>query len=244
MSERPRRELQRGIYRTLLFLYPRSFRREYGREMTQAFSDRLNDRGSARTWFFILPDLLMSIPEQALEAPLMIKKWPAVVASVAIGLSVAMIVVGGGDGLTAVVSAFGVIIAVFVSLSLWMMTRSRRGAEFSYGSEAPKTWNWWTVLTGILATTYVVAGTGQLIDETKATNVGALCIAVFFAALMAGGLILRARGRTAGNFMVAAGAVPSLAFFWMIVPPLVGLAILVGAVAEVSQEPTKVPQTT
>lgn len=244
MSERRRRGLQRGIYRTLLFLYPRSFRREYGREMTQAFSDRLNDRGSARTWLFILPDLLVSIPEQALEAPLMIKRWPVVVASVAIGLSVAMMVVGGGDGLAVVVSAFSVIIAVFASLSLWMVMRSRRGAEFSYGSETPKTWNWWTVLTVVLATTYVVTGVGQLIDETKATHVSALVIAVLFAALMAGGLRLRARGQTAGNFMVAAGAVPSLAFFWMIVPPLVGLAILVGAIAEVSQEPTKVPQTT
>lgn len=63
------------FYRRLLWLYPASFRREYGPAMAQVFSDRLRDEArdrpraaAARVWLHTLRDLAVSVPNQRIEA--------------------------------------------------------------------------------------------------------------------------------------------------------------------------------
>ena len=64
-----------GVYRRLLWLYPASFRREYGAAMVQVFTDRLRDDTAdrrrlafVRVWMHVLRDLTFSVPNQRIEA--------------------------------------------------------------------------------------------------------------------------------------------------------------------------------
>jgi hypothetical protein len=64
-----------SLYQRLLWLYPASFRREYGEEMVLVFTDRLRAEAgrrrraaSARVWLHTVGDLALSVPKQQLEA--------------------------------------------------------------------------------------------------------------------------------------------------------------------------------
>lgn len=205
--------------------------------MTQAFSDRLKERGGIRTWVLIAGDLSISVPQQLMEVSVMSQKWMAAFAAVGSVLILASTAMGLGPPIL----FLGVGICIFALFGLWSAKRNDRPAEFSYGGTAPKAWKWWTVLAALLAVTYVVAAAGQLIADPKATNVGALGIMTGFATLIAGGLKLRSKSRIAGNWMIVVAAVPALAFFWIIVPAAVALAIIFGAVTEISRAKPQTP---
>ena len=227
----------RRIYKTLLLIYPPSFRRGYGELMSQAFCDRLREKGGARTWLLVGPDIVRSFPLQIMEVSLMSQKWLGVLVFLAaIALIVAM-AIGVGPPLV----VLGAIIVVVGGLVVTSATRSDRPTEYLYGGSAPRPWTWWTVLSALLASAYVLAAAGQLIDTPKATNVGALAIAFGFAGLIAFGLVLRARSRVVGNWMVIFATIPALTFFWFIVPALVALAIIVGAVREIARAAPQAP---
>ena len=51
------------LYRSLLRLYPREFRDEYGDEMSLLFRDRASE-GSGRLWLQVLGDLLFHAPTE------------------------------------------------------------------------------------------------------------------------------------------------------------------------------------
>jgi hypothetical protein len=94
----------------------------------------------------------------------------------------------------------------------------------------------------MLASLYVLAAIGQLIDDPKATNVGALGIMLGFAGLIVGGLVLRERSKIGGHWMIIFATVPALMFFWIVWPTVVALAIIVGAVSEISRATPQAPQ--
>ncbi|MPZ21680.1 MAG: FtsX-like permease family protein, partial [Luteitalea sp.] len=63
--------LRLGVYRTFLWCYPASFRREYGTEMMRAFSAQVRDardhggwRAEASIWIRILLDLFLTAPRE------------------------------------------------------------------------------------------------------------------------------------------------------------------------------------
>ncbi|MPZ21682.1 MAG: FtsX-like permease family protein [Luteitalea sp.] len=65
------RELRVSVYRTLLWCYPASFRREYGSEMVRAFSAHVRDardhggwRTEASIWLHTLRDLFLTAPRE------------------------------------------------------------------------------------------------------------------------------------------------------------------------------------
>jgi hypothetical protein len=165
----------------------------------------------------------------------MSQRWMAATAALGTALILSTMVIGWGSPVSAVILGTGLFALMLGSLSLWSAKRNGRPSEFSYGDEAPKLWKWWTVLAAALGTSYVVAATGQLISDPKGTNLGALGIALGFAALIAGGLALRSRSRVSGNWLIALAAVPSLTFFWFVVPAAIGLAIIIGSVGEVTK---------
>ena len=61
------------LYTLLLYLYPATFRREYGEPMLQLFDDQRRAArgvgGYAMLWFKTLRDLLLSVPEAHANAP-------------------------------------------------------------------------------------------------------------------------------------------------------------------------------
>lgn len=241
MNARRSRGVQRGFYRALLFAYPGSFRREYGGLMTQAFSDRLVEKGAMRTWMMIAGDLPPSVSQQILEVSTMNQMWMAALAAAGTAVILATMVVGAGSPISVVGVGIGSFVALLALLSLWSAKRAGRSTEFSFGGSRPKTWRWWTVMAALLGATYIVGATGQLISDPKGTNVGALAIALGFAGLIAGGLWLRSRSRVAGNWMVVVASVPALTFFWVIVPAVLGLAIIIGSVTEIARAKPQAP---
>ena len=223
------------LYRVLLSVYPRSFRRDYGELMAQAFGDRLREKGAPRTWGLVVTDLALSVPQQLMEVSLMNQRWMVGVAATGTALILSTMFIGAGSPVSVLFIGIGLFAVILGLLSFWSAKRNGRSSEFSYGDTAPQTWKWWTVLAAALGVLYVVAATAQVISDPKGTNVGALGIALAFAALIAGGLALRARSHVAGNWMVALATVPSLAFFWVVWPAVIGLAIIFGSVGEVTR---------
>ena len=60
-------EGQRRLYRAMLTLHPKRFRREYGDLMVQLFSDQLRDAPSSRVWISTVRDLAVSVSSERLE---------------------------------------------------------------------------------------------------------------------------------------------------------------------------------
>jgi hypothetical protein len=205
--------------------------------MVQIFHDRLKERGAPTTWFLIASDLFRSVPTQIMEASLMSHKWMGAFAFLsAVALIVAM-AIGAGPPLLLMV---GVLLMVGLLGGL-ASRRDDRPTEYLYGGTTPKLWTWWTILAAVLGAVYVVMATGQLIADPKGTNVGALGIMMGFAALIALGLRLRSRSKVSGNWMIVFATIPALTFFWIIVPAVVGLAIIAGAVMEISRAAPSTP---
>ena len=207
--------------------------------MVQAFGDRLREKGAPRTWGLVITDLALSVPQQLMEVSLMSQRWMAGVAAAGTALILSAMIIGAGSPISILLLGVGSLSGILALLSFWSAKRNGRPSEFSYGDVPPKLWKWWTVLAVVLGALYVIAATGQLIADPKGTNVGALGIALAFAALIACGLALRSRSHVTGNWMVAVAAAPSLAFFWIIWPAAIGLAIIFGSVAEVTKAPSR-----
>jgi len=161
----------------------------------------------------------------------MSQKWMGALAFLAaIALIVAM-AIGAGPPLLLMVGGV-LMVGLFGVLA---SKRDGRPTEYLYGGATPKLWTWWTILAAVLGAVYVIMATGQLIEDPKATNVGALGIMIGFASLIALGLRLRSRSKVSGNWMIVFATIPALLFFWIVVPAVVGLAIIAGAVMEISR---------
>ncbi len=132
------------VYRTLLLLYPRSFRREYSALMVQLHRDQRQDRGR-RAWLTTLRDLFTTVPARNVEAFMaMSTHGKLVTAAIATTVGIVAFAVVGG--------AFA---ALFLMLLLtWILTSllRQRGA-------APVRGFWWKLVAsglGLFALAFTV----------------------------------------------------------------------------------------
>ena len=97
--------------------------------------------------------------------------------------------------------------------------------------------NWWLVLAALVGIFEV--GFGVAIPLTEGANfdtVGGGALIAAAGLLVLGGLaVRRQRSRITGDAMIAVGAVPTLPWVWMILPPLLGLPVIVAAVFDVAE---------
>lgn len=222
--------MHRTLYGAFLHLYPSVFRREYGGLMADAFSDRLAERGARQTWASMARDLSFSVPQQTLRETFMRQRW---MAEVTVLIAIAMVAatwIGAGPPLL-----FGYGVGFVAFLGLWSADLSSRRDHSVTSDVGPKRWTWWTVLAGGLAGAYVIAAGAQMLSDPKPTNVGAFALMVGFAGVIALGLALRSRSHGIGYWMVIIAMVPALVFVWMVVPPLVAIAVICGAALEMSK---------
>jgi hypothetical protein len=75
------------IYRRLLHLYPPSFRRRYGADLVQHYSDLVADRGVRAAWARTVVDLTVTVPRYRVES-LMNEQHSATAISAVVGLLV------------------------------------------------------------------------------------------------------------------------------------------------------------
>ena len=132
------------MYRTLLLLYPRRFRREYGALMVQLHRDQRRDRGM-RAWLTTSRDLFTTVPARNLEAFMSMNPQGKLVAA-AIATSVAILVFAAFGG------AIGAL--VLMLLLAWILTTvlRRRNA-------VPSSTLWWKLVVAgvsLFALTFVV----------------------------------------------------------------------------------------
>jgi hypothetical protein len=108
-------------YRTLLMLYPPSFRRDWGPAMVQLFGDQLRHPrrpGRAvglRVWLGTLDDLLTSVPRQQWEACM---EQTSTITRAVIVTSVAAILAALGTGLAVVTAGIGPAIPLAIGLAV------------------------------------------------------------------------------------------------------------------------------
>src|SRR3989304_112827 len=120
----------------------------------------------------------------------------------------------GGGGAQGLLCLFAVVVA----------RTGRRGAEFDYSSRRLR---WWWIPAGLIGAAEGAFGIGQIITDPKWENGVALVILSGFAALVFGGISIR--NRRAGNWMIAFGVAPMLPAFWMVVPPIMAIVVIVAA---------------
>jgi len=97
-----------SFYRSLLHLYPRDFRTEYGDDLVQTFADLITDRGTRATWTRTTTDLIITVPRYRLES-IMSEKTSTATLSLTIGIltlgGVASLLIGFYPGLLLLVAA-------------------------------------------------------------------------------------------------------------------------------------------
>jgi hypothetical protein len=221
------------VYRALLLLYPRSFRHDYGGPMAQVFADRLRDDGP-KAWLRAVPDLIRTVPAERVEAVMSrLSPGARVVALALVVLGGTVVTIGLGGGAVP-------LIAVAVVAVLFGQRRLFAGSLA--GERAPLhravVQAWWAPLAALLGVLLIVAGVGTVFE---AHNLGGRIfgssLLFAFGGAMLFGLMRRPFDRVAGNSLILLATIPAFPFFWLIVPPLVGLAIWVGVLSSGFSEP-------
>jgi hypothetical protein len=218
------------IYRALVVLYPRSFRRDYAGPMTQLFADRVRDVG-ARAWLGALPDLIRTLPVERIEAVMSSLGPRARMLTLAFVVLAATAVAVGLGGVP--ILALAVVGALFV----------HRGAFSSLGGERAPLRHavrqaWWAPLAALLGLAMLVFGAANIFTANNLSGriVGSTLLLAFGCGMFLG-LMRRPFNRTQGNTLILLTTVPSLALFWSIIPPLMAIAVWIGVLRSGFEEP-------
>ena len=223
----------RRVYRRLLLAYPRAFRQVYGADMVQVFGDRLRaerqrGRRGLRIWTLTVFDLFGSAPVQRMEEKMSREAAFAILFALLIMVAVTGAVIGSQAPFIVALVALALAAAVFLALGLLKSGNARNAAR-----AGRPTWReWWLVPAVLFGVAEIVIGIGQLVDEPRWENVVALAIFGAGGALVLWGAWFRTRSRSTGDWMIAAGMLPSLATFWLIVPPLVAMLTIAMALID------------
>jgi hypothetical protein len=217
----------RSVYRGLLVLYPRSFRRDYAAPMAQVFGDQLRDVGS-RAWLRAAPDLIRTVPTQRIEATMQrLSSGGRVVVLAVLVLAGAAATIGiGGGAVPAVAIALGVVLV------------AKRGMfdGLTRGERAPLrhavTQTWWAPIAALLGVAMFVFAIGTVFEaHNLGGRVFGSTLMFVFGATMLLGLTRRPFARETGNAMILVATVPAFPFFWVVIPTVVAIVIWVGVLA-------------
>jgi hypothetical protein len=168
------------IYRALLHLYPRQFRREFGDDMVALIEDQLRDESSPRVVGRTVLDLVLTVPARHLEVHMNRTSATALIVTfVAVGAG--LVILGGPIGLAAALAAFA------LAAVTWRRTRPVVAVDSG---------RWWKLLLSgviLLATVVVVTTiTGELHNGTWYIAMASLLTAL---GLMGAGIVLGIAGR-------------------------------------------------
>ncbi|HUQ62828.1 MAG TPA: hypothetical protein VM121_03640 [Acidimicrobiales bacterium] len=215
------------MYRALLVLYPRSFRRDYSEPMAQLFGDQLGHAGW-RVWLRAVPDLTRTVPTERIEeimARLGTGARVAALAFIVVGAVAVSVGLGGG--------AVPILAIAFVAV---LITQRRLFASTRHGEHAPlraaAVQAWWAPLAALLGVAMVVGGIGTIFEAHNwGGRVFGSALLLAFGGGMLFGLMRRPFDRLAGNSMILLATIPALAFFWVIVPAVLAILVWIGVMS-------------
>jgi hypothetical protein len=168
------------VYRALLHLYPRWFRREYGDDMVALLGHQVRDENVVRVAARTAIDLALTIPARHLEAHVRRTPTTALVITF-VTIATALAVVGGPGGVAGA--------AVLLGLAVLTWRRSRPVVDAVDG-------RWWKLLLAgvtLLATVVVVTTiTGELPDGGWLVAMASLLTSF---GLIGAGIVLGIAGR-------------------------------------------------
>jgi hypothetical protein len=100
--------------------------------------------------------------------------------------------------------------------------------------------NWWLVLAAVHALLEIALGIaiGVALEPDRSVNPGSVAGGIAIAAggvLVLAGIAVRRRRRFAGDVMIAAGALPAMPFFWLILPLVTGLVVVAAAAVDAAE---------
>ncbi|MEX1046616.1 MAG: hypothetical protein WD757_04405 [Actinomycetota bacterium] len=224
------------IYRKLLLAYPRAFRQVYGADMVQVFGDRWRDAreqtgrgGGFRVWLSTLLDLFKSAPVQRMEKKMSREAGIAVLFALFMITAVALFAMGIG-GLVINISLGALIIAAIALGASGAFRKDRARNAVPAGKIGAR--QWWVVLAAVMAVVEIVFVVGQLIQDPKIENVGALAIVGTFGLVALTGVWLRSRSRSSGDWMIVVGILPFAGLFWLIFPAVLAVIVITFAVID------------
>jgi hypothetical protein len=92
--------------------------------------------------------------------------------------------------------------------------------------------NWWVALAAVLGVLVTALGVAlPFEDRTVGAVLGGIVITLFGIGMLAG-IVIRRRNRRIGGMLIAVGTLPTFPFFWTVVLPLLGLAVMIPALMD------------
>lgn len=107
-----------GVYRSLLRLYPRSFRDEFGDDLSQLFGDLAADRGTRAAWTRAGTDLIVTVPRYRLEQIMTEQQ-----STTAVSATIAVLAIGGAMSLLG--GLYPGVLLLVAAVALALAQRSR-----------------------------------------------------------------------------------------------------------------------
>lgn len=176
---------QTKLFRALLYCYPAEFRHEYGSEMEQLFSDRLQSERGPRLWLEAIADVAISAPREHWHALSSDVKYGARVLAASPGFTaIALLVIALGIGAT--VSVFSVVNAVLLRslpyghpkklVYLWSPNPNFKGVPDEMGPTVPDFYQWMRLSHNFTAMAMFNRAPMSLVRDGVAERVGAAIV--------------------------------------------------------------------
>jgi hypothetical protein len=171
-------------YRAAIWLYPRSFRREFGADLDQAYRGLRQDHSAFATWRRVTADLALTIPTQHLET-LMARTTSAPAVTLASGAVLLAAVATAVASGTAVIFLPALIIGAAALLAYWRSRTPYREAV----RDSSRLWLWFIGAgVGVFA---LLIGASEIHDDWDWFPWRLLILSVFAGcALIATGVLL------------------------------------------------------
>ena len=156
----------------------------------------------------------------------------AITFAILVAFAAAVLMMGsGGPGMLIGLGVLALAAVAFAATAAF--SKNRRAGSGPAGKFSPR--DWWVALAALAGALQIVAILVETVRDPNPSNLAALGVVGGLGALILAGAWVRTRSRNAGDWMIVIGILPWLGLWWMIVPTVVALVIMVMAIRDTLQ---------